>query len=157
MKGDRIKARKQRERILEFQVALTLFLQDYNDIDHYDRSGVLWQFAKNEIYSYAFDDGVAHEAEEARAAVRPPAATEASKAWEQEEKAQAAKAEILPPEGGEKLNALRIDLRAFQTTVRELAQVTETLRKIVDAATDDGPIIEEDKPRGRGRPRRNGR
>jgi len=60
MKGDRIKARKQRERILEFQVALTLFLQDYNDIDHYDRSGVLWQFAKNEIYSYAFDDGVAH-------------------------------------------------------------------------------------------------
>jgi hypothetical protein len=60
MKGERIKERKRRERLTEFQVALQLFLQDYDDIDHYDRSGVLWQFAKTEIYSYAFDDGVRH-------------------------------------------------------------------------------------------------
>lgn len=65
-------------------------------------------------------------------------------------------AEILPPVGGEKLNALRIDLRAFQTTVRELARVTETLRMIVDAATDGEPQ-EEPKKRGRGRGRGNGR
>jgi hypothetical protein len=85
--------------------------------------------------------------------------TQASQAWEKEVAGQKAReAEILPPEGGEKLNALRIDLRAFQQVVRELAGVVTKLRDIIDSATNDKPDDEEDAPkRGRGRPRRNGR
>jgi hypothetical protein len=92
----------------------------------------------------------------------PPPTTQASAAWDKEmadQKARVQEAEILPPEGGERLTALRIDLRAFQQVVRDLAGVVTKLRDIIDNAADATPEDteeEEEAPkRGRGRPRRN--
>ena len=68
--------------------------------------------------------------------------------------------EILPPVGGEKLNALRIDLRQFHAVVGELQAAVAKLHTLVGEAID--PMEEPDPPpverkRGRGRGRGNGR
>lgn len=73
------------------------------------------------------------------------------------EEAQSAAEEILPPVGGGDSNVLKIDLRAFQAAVRELADAAAKLRTLIDEAVEPTAVeAEAEKPR-RGRPRKNGR
>jgi hypothetical protein len=72
------------------------------------------------------------------------------------------KEEILPPIGGGESNVLKIDLRAFQAAVRELADASAKIRVLVDAALDYQAVTTpaeepETKRRGRGKSRANGR
>jgi len=97
---------------------------------------------------------------------RTAAAAESLAEAEEASRVTPDKEEIIPPVGGGDSNVLKIDLRAFQAAVRELADASANLRKLVEAAVEGAQPTyaegeaEEAKPRrGRGgRPRRgNGR